>query len=56
MGIAGPASGGLIADITTPKNRDGAYSLFYMAINVGFTISPIIGGLLLKNYLWLLFL
>lgn len=56
MGIAGPASGGLIADITTPKNRDGAYSLFYMAMNVGFTISPIIGGLLLKNYLWLLFL
>ena len=56
MGIAGPASGGLIADITTPKTRDGAYSLFYMAINVGFTISPIIGGLLLKNYLWLLFL
>jgi len=56
MAIAGPASGGLIADITTPKNRDGAYSLFYMAINVGYTISPIIGGLLLKNYLWLLFL
>jgi len=56
MGIAGPASGGLIADITTPKTRDGAYSLFYMAINVGFTISPIIGGLLLKNYLWMLFL
>jgi MFS family permease len=56
MGIAGPASGGLIADITTPKTRDGAYSLFYIAINVGYTISPIIGGLLLKNYLWLLFL
>ncbi|MBC8060541.1 MAG: MFS transporter [Clostridiaceae bacterium] len=56
MGIAGPASGGLIADITTPKTRDGAYSLFYMAMNVGFTISPIIGGLLLENYLWLLFL
>jgi len=56
MGIAGPASGGLIADITTPKTRDGAYSLFYMAMNVGFTISPIVGGLLLKKYLWLLFL
>lgn len=56
MAIAGPASGGLIADITTPKNRDGAYSLFYMALNLGFTVSPIIGGLLLKKYLWLLFL
>ncbi|OPJ63983.1 MFS transporter [Clostridium oryzae] len=56
LGIAGPASGGLVADITTPKTRDGAYSLFYMAMNVGFTISPIIGGPLLKHYLWLLFL
>jgi len=56
MGIAGPATGGLIADITTPKTRDGAYSLFYMAMNLGFTISPLVGGLLLKNYLWLLFL
>lgn len=56
MGVAEPASGGLIADITTPKNRDGAYSLFYMAMNVGYTISPIVGGILLKNYLWLLFL
>ena len=56
MGIAGPASGGLIADITNPENRDEAYSLFYMAMNVGFTVSPIIGGLLLNKYLWLLFL
>lgn len=56
MGIAEPASGGLIADITTPKNRDGAYSLFYMAMNVGFTISALVGGLLLKRFLWLLFL
>jgi MFS family permease len=56
MSIAGPASGGLIADITTPENRDGAYSLFYMSLNVGYTISPIIGGLLLQKYLWLLFL
>lgn len=56
MGVSQPASGGLVADITTPKNRDGAYSLFYMAMNVGYTISPIVGGILLKNYLWLLFL
>ncbi|MDS0525268.1 MFS transporter [Clostridium sp. SHJSY1] len=56
IGIAVPASGGLVADITTPKNRDGAYSLFYMAMNVGYAISPIVGGLLLNDYLWLLFL
>lgn len=56
MGIADPASGALVADITTPKNRDSAYSLFYMAMNVGFAVSPIIGGLLFENYLWVLFI
>lgn len=55
MGIADPASGALVADITTPKNRDSAYSLFYMAMNLGFAISPLIGGLLFENYLEVLF-
>jgi MFS family permease len=55
MGIADPASGALVADITTPKNRDSAYSLFYMAMNLGFAISPLIGGLLFNNYLEILF-
>lgn len=55
MGIADPASGALIADITKPENRDGAYSLFYMSANIGFTISPIIGGLLFEKHLSILF-
>lgn len=56
MGIADPASGALVADITTPENRDNAFSLFYMAMNVGFAISPLIGGLLFENYLSALFI
>lgn len=56
MGIADPASGALIADITTPKNRDSAYSLFYMAMNVGFAISPLVGGLLFETHLDILFI
>lgn len=56
MGIADPASGALVADITTPKNRDSAYSLFYMAMNIGFVISPLIGGLLFKEHLAVLFI
>lgn len=56
MGIADPASGALVADLTTPKNRDSAYSLFYMAMNVGFTISPIVGGLMFEEYLHILFI
>ncbi|WP_139903678.1 MFS transporter [Clostridium thermarum] len=55
MGMSDPASSALIADITEPKTRDGAYSLFYMGMNIGFAVSPTIGGLLLKNHLNLLF-
>jgi MFS family permease len=55
MGMSDPASSALIADITEPKTRDGAYSLFYMGMNIGFAVSPIIGGLLLENHLNLLF-
>ena len=55
MGMSDPASSALIADITEPKTRDGAYSLFYMGMNIGFAVSPIIGGLLLRNHLNLLF-
>lgn len=56
MSMADPASSALVADITDPKTRDGAYSLFYLGINIGFAFSPTIGGLLLKNHLNLLFI
>lgn len=55
MGMSDPASSALVADITEPKTRDGAYSLFYMGMNIGFAVSPTIGGLLLKDHLNLLF-
>lgn len=56
MSMSDPASSALVADITEPKTRDGAYSLFYIGVNIGFAFSPTIGGLLLKNHLNLLFL
>lgn len=56
MFIAGPAHDALIADLTTPENRDGAYALSYMGWNIGFAIGPIIGGLLYKNHLPLVFI
>lgn len=55
FGMTDPASSALVADITTPKTRNGAYSLFYMGMNIGFAFSPSIGGMLLKNHLNLLF-
>ncbi len=55
FGIADPAHGALIADITNPDNRDGAYSLSYLGWNMGFAFGPMIGGLLFEKHLKLMF-
>lgn len=56
FGMAEPANTSLIADVTTPENRAGAYSLSYLGFNVGFAIGPILGGLLFENhYHWIFF-
>lgn len=51
-----PAFDALNADITTSKNRQAAYSLLYMGVNIGFSIGPILGGLLYANFLPLVFI
>ncbi len=56
FGMAEPAHNSLIADLTTPENRDGAYSLSYLGFNIGFAIGPLIGGLLFENHLRWFFL
>ncbi len=54
--IERPAYDALVADITPTKDRERAYSLLYLGINIGMILSPTIGGLLLENYLWLCFI
>ncbi len=56
MGVAEPAHNALLADLTTPKNRDGAFSLSYLGFNIGFAVGPVVGGLLFENHLRLLFI
>lgn len=56
MSVAGPAHESLIADITTPENREGAYALNYLGWNVGFAISPIMGGFLYRKYMPFIFI
>lgn len=51
MTTAGPAHDSLIADITTPTNRSGAYALSYMGWNIGFAVGPVMGGLLYQHHL-----
>ncbi len=54
--IEGPAYNALVADITPTKDREKAYSLLYIGANIGLMVSPTLGGILFKNYLWLAFI
>ena len=54
--LCSPAYDALLADLTTPENRKGAYSLTYMGWNLGFAVGPIIAGLLYKNHLNIIFI
>jgi len=53
---AAPAFDSMVADITTPETRKASFSLLYLGANIGMTISPLLGGLLFKNHLPLLFI
>lgn len=50
-----PAYDALIADLTTYKDRERAYSLNYLAMNLGLVMAPMLGGMLFDNYLNLSF-
>ncbi len=55
-GATDPARQAIYADHTTFKNRKEAYSLFYLAHNIGFAIGPMLAGLLFNEYPQWLFL
>ncbi len=50
-----PANSAAIADYSTPGNRTRSVSLIRLAVNLGFTVGPAIGGFvaLLLGYKWL---
>ena len=50
FGAASPASNALVADLSTPKNRDAVMSLAYLAFNLGSAIGPVLAGYLFWNY------
>lgn len=54
--LESPAYDALMADYTLPKDREKAYSLSYLAYNLGVVFGPIIGGFLFTDYLWLAFI
>lgn len=52
FGLAEPANNAIMADLTTPDNRAGAFSLSYMGFNLGFAIGPFLGGVLFDKDLY----
>lgn len=49
--IEHPAYDALLADLTTSKDREKAYSLMYLGGNLGVVLAPSIGGFLFQNHL-----
>ncbi|MFO7887276.1 MAG: MFS transporter [Eubacteriales bacterium] len=56
FGIAGPSHDAMIGDITSEKDREGAYSLLYLGFNLGFGFAMIFAGRLFAHHLNLMFL
>lgn len=46
----------ITADLSTPEQRESAYSLTYLGMNLGFVIGPALSGLLFEKHLNLFFI
>ncbi len=54
MDMYRPAASAMIADVSEPETRPHAFGLMYIAINLGFSFAPFVGGWLAKfSYRWL---
>jgi len=56
VALAIPAEDAMLADAAPESQRQPAFSLMYLAINMGMAVSPILGGILFLHHLQLLFL
>ncbi|NOX58628.1 MAG: MFS transporter [Planctomycetes bacterium] len=45
-----PASSAMIADVVSPQERPHAFTLMYLAINLGFAVAPPTGGFLISHF------
>ena len=55
-GAVDPAIHASVADVTTRRNRQGAFALLYLGHNLGFALGPTLAGLLYRRHLPWLFL
>ncbi|MCY6371610.1 MDR family MFS transporter [Clostridium ganghwense] len=54
-GAVQPASSAMVGDLTNEDNRQEAFSLLYLGINIGVAVGPLIAGFLYNNYLQWIF-
>ncbi len=52
---AAPATTAMIMDLTTAKDRETAFSLHYIGVNLGFSLGLLAAGFLYQHYFHLLF-
>ena len=55
-GFSQPVYSTIITDLTSGEQRKAGFSLEYMAINIGFSVGPLLAGFLYENYITWLFL
>ncbi|MBZ9686951.1 MFS transporter [Clostridium estertheticum] len=55
-GFSHPVYSTITTDLTEGDQRNAAFSLNYMAMNIGFSIGPLLAGFLYENYLMWFFL
>ena len=51
-----PSFDALVANLSTPEERERAYSLNYLGANLGLVLAPTLGGILFENHLDLAFI
>ncbi|WP_276971258.1 MFS transporter [Tatumella ptyseos] len=50
FGIALPASNALVADLSTPENRNAVISFSYLSYNLGSGVGPVLAGYLFRDH------
>ncbi|MBZ9622042.1 MFS transporter [Clostridium sp. FP2] len=55
-GFSHPVYSTITTDLTQGDQRNAAFSLNYMAMNIGFSVGPLLAGFLYENYLMWFFL
>lgn len=54
MDMYRPAASAMIADLVEPEHRTHAFGLMYVSINLGFSVAPVVGGVVAQySFQWL---